>query len=101
MVKKDFDILLATKIFKKLDLYLYFSQKWVYMNETKYMSFLIKDVELFGKKLKIVSTKILIVNLYIMKNIKKLNLSLEMEESTQISTIIKYQKKVLNLFVYQ
>ena len=44
-------------------------------DETKYMSFLIKDDELlkniitFGKKLKIVSKKNSIVNLYTMKNI--------------------------------
>ena len=44
-------------------------------DETKYMSFLIKDEELqenimkFGKKSAIKSKKNLIVNLYIMKNI--------------------------------
>ena len=46
-----------------------------YFDETKYMYFLIKDDKLlekyneFGKKLKIVSKKILIVNQYKLENI--------------------------------
>ena len=46
-----------------------------YFDETKYMSFWIKDDELlknmikFGKRLKILSIKNLIVNQYTMKNI--------------------------------
>ena len=55
----------------------------------------------FGKKLKIISKKNLIVNLCTMKNVEKLKENLIMEKSTQIFTIIKYQKKILNLFVYQ
>ena len=49
-----------------------------YFDETKYMYFLIKDDKLlekyneFGKKLKIVSKKILIVNQYKLENISKL-----------------------------
>ena len=57
-------------------------------NETKYISFLTKDNELienimkFGKKLKIVSKKNLIVNLCTMKNVEKLKEYLIMEKST-------------------
>ena len=32
--KKDLSILLATKMVKKLDLYVYFSQKWVHIEKT-------------------------------------------------------------------
>ena len=39
--------------------------------------------------------------LYTMKTIYKLKLNHMMEKLTQIFTIIKYQKKVFNLFVYQ
>ena len=75
--------------------------------ETKYISFLIKDVELLEKhneiweKIKIVSQNSFVVNQYTMKNIQKLKQNPIMEKSTQLFMIIKYQKKVLNLFVYQ
>ena len=61
MVKRVLNISLTTKMLKKLDLYVYFSQKWGHVKETLMklnMSFLIKDdevLEKFGKKLKIVS----------------------------------------------
>ena len=75
--------------------------------ETKYISFLIKDVELLEKhneiweKIKIVSQNSFVVNQYTMKNIWKLKQNPIMEKSTQLFMIIKYQKKVLNLFAYQ
>ena len=62
----------------KFDLYVYFSQKLAHrrdFDETKYMSFLIKDDELleknkkFERMLKIVSRKNLIVSQYTIKNI--------------------------------
>ena len=34
LVKKDLNILLTTKMLKKLDLYVYFSQNWVYIEKT-------------------------------------------------------------------
>ena len=43
---------MATKMLKKIDLYVYFSQKWVHIektDETKYTSFLINDDELLEK----------------------------------------------------
>ena len=52
MVKKDLNISLATKTLKKLDLYVYFSQKWEHIGETLMklnISFLIKDDELLEK----------------------------------------------------
>ena len=52
MIKKDLNVLFATKILKKIDLYVYFSQKWMHrkdFDETKYMSFLIKNDELLEK----------------------------------------------------
>ena len=55
----------------------------------------------FGKSLKIVSRKNLLVNQYRMKNISKLKYNPMMEKATQIFTIINYQEKVLNKFVYQ
>ena len=75
--------------------------------ETKYISFLIKDVELLEKhneiweKIKIVSQNSFAVNQYTMTNIQKLKQNPIMEKSTQLFMIIKYQNKVLNLFVYQ
>ena len=59
--KKELNILLATKIPKKLNLYVYFSQKQVHTEKTKYVSFLKKGdklLEKYGKKLKIVSKRI-------------------------------------------
>ena len=75
--------------------------------ETKYISFLIKDDELLEKhneiweKIKIVSQNSFAVNQYTMTNIQKLKQNPIMEKSTQLFMIIKYQNKVLNLFVYQ
>ena len=55
--KKDLDISLAIKMLKKLCLYVYFSQKWVhikrYFDETKYISFFMKDDKLLEKYNKI------------------------------------------------
>ena len=34
LVKKDLNISLTTKMLQKLDLYLYFSQKWVHIEKT-------------------------------------------------------------------
>ena len=78
MVKKDLSILLVTKMLKKLNAYVYFLKMTAYrkdFDETKYMSFLIKDHELLKKKqynlgkLRIASKKFLMVNQYKMKNI--------------------------------
>ena len=69
------------------------------------MSYLIKNNESYEKYNKIwkkvqnTIDKNLIVILYTTKNISKLKWNLE--KSTQISTIIKYQKKVLSVFAYQ
>ena len=52
MIKKDLNILYATKMLKKLDLNVYFNQKWVHIektDKTKYMSLFIKDDELLEK----------------------------------------------------
>ena len=49
MVKKDLNTLLATKMLKKLSVYLYFYQKWPHIEKTKYVSFLIKDDKLLEK----------------------------------------------------
>ena len=78
-----------------------------HFHKTKYMFFLIKEDQLlekyneirekFNRRIK----KNLIVNLYIMKNIWKLKDNLTREKPIQIFTIIKDQKKILNLFVYQ
>ena len=53
MSKNGLNISLATKMLRKLSLYVYFYQKMIatrkYFNETKYMSFLIKDDKLLEK----------------------------------------------------
>ena len=52
MILKDLNIALATKILKTLSTYLYFSQKYVHIEEfdkTQYISFLIKYDELSVK----------------------------------------------------
>ena len=53
MVKRDLNISLTTKmIIKKLDLYVYFSQKWEHIKKTLMklnISLLIKDDELLEK----------------------------------------------------
>ena len=73
-------------------------------DRTKCISFLIKDEKLLeniirlGKKSATLSKKNLTVNLYTMKNIQKLKQNIIMDKSTQIFTIIEYQKKALNVF---
>ena len=49
-----------------------------------------------GEKSAITSKQDLIVSLYTIKNILKLKENLIMEKLTQIFTIIKYQKKLVN-----
>ena len=62
--KKDLNILLVAKMLKKLNLYLYFSQKWLHTEKTlmklnTYLfSFLIKDDELLEKYNKICEKEI-------------------------------------------
>ena len=56
-----------------------------------------KHIMKFGKKLATLSKKNVAVNLYAMKNIQKLKENLLMEKSKQIFTIIKYQKKAVNV----
>ena len=60
-----------------------------------------RNIMKFEKMLEIISKKNLIVNIDTMKNIKELKLNLIREKSTQTSVIIKYQKKVPNVFLYQ
>ena len=50
-VKKDFNISMTTQMLEKLDFYVYFSQKWVYIEEILKLNifFLIKSGELFEK----------------------------------------------------
>ena len=47
-VKKDLNTLLATKILKKLEFYVYFSRKWLHIEKT-WWKFEIKDDELLSK----------------------------------------------------
>ena len=75
MVKKDLNIFSATKMIRKIDLFVYFSQKMTAcrkdFDETKFMSFLIEDDELLEKYNKNCGKvrENLIVNQYIIKNI--------------------------------
>ena len=79
MVKKDLNILLVTKILKKIKtLCIFFPRMTAYrkdFDETKYISFLIKDDEFLEKyneiweKVQNILKKKLIVNQYTMKNI--------------------------------
>ena len=82
------------------------SAYWRGFDETKYMSFLIKDDELIERYNEILEK--------VEKSIKKefdselmynekyleAKKNLVMEKSIQVFVIIKYQKKVLSLFVY-
>ena len=75
-------------------------------DETKYMSFLIKD-ELLKKYNKIwkkvkntIDKEFDSAPVYNEKYLKAKIKSIT-KKSTQIFTIIKYQKKILNVFVYQ
>ena len=68
--------------------------------------FLIKDHELLEKyneiwEIKTVSKKEFDSEPVCNEKYLRAKINLIMEKSTQIFTIIKYQKKVLNLFVYQ
>ena len=72
MVKRILNISLATKMLKNRLLCIFLPKMSAYrkdFDETKYMSFYDRKIMKFGKKLKIVSKKISIVNLYTMKNI--------------------------------
>ena len=76
-------------------------------DETKYMSFLIKDDklleshnEIWEKLKKIIKKEFHCEPVYNEKYLKA-KINPIMEKSTQVFPIIKYQKKVLNLFVYQ
>ena len=78
MGKKDLNILLATKIIKNRPLYMFPPKMSAFrkdFDETKYISFLIKDDESLKKynkiwkKLKTSSKKNLLVNQFIMKSI--------------------------------
>ena len=79
MVKKDLNILLVTKILKKIKTLCIFLPKMTAyrkdFDETKYISFLIKDDEFLEKyndiweKVQNILKKKLIVNQYTMKNI--------------------------------
>ena len=79
MIKKDLNILLVTKILKKIKTLCIFLPKMTAyrkdFDETKYISFLIKDDEFLEKyneiweKVQNILKKKLIVNQYTMKNI--------------------------------
>ena len=56
----------------------------------------LENIMKFGEKSAITSKHDLIVSLYTIKNILKLKENLIMEKLTQIFTIIKYQKKLVN-----
>ena len=67
------------------------------------MSFLIKDDELFKNIMKLLKgcqKKFASESVYNEKYLKA-KIKFIIEKPKQISTIIKYQKKVLNVFVYQ
>ena len=76
-------------------------------DESKYISFFIKDHELiekYGNILDKVSNNIkkdLIVNQYTIKNIWKLKLNLMKVKSTQIFMMMDCQKKFFIVFFYQ
>ena len=76
-------------------------------DETKYQNFLINDDELlekyndFWEKVKSSIKKELDSKPVYKKKFRKLKRDLITVKTTQIFTIIKYQKKVLNLFVYK
>ena len=85
------------------------SAYWRDFDETKYISFLIKVDELLEKYNEIwekvnnnskkeFDSKPVCNEKYLKAKIK---INLTMEKPTPIFTIIKYQKKVLSLFVYQ
>ena len=85
------------------------SAYWRDFDETKYISFLIKVDELLEKYNEIwekvnnsskkeFDSKPVCNKKYLKAKIK---INLIMEKPTPIFTIIKYQKKVLSLFVYQ
>ena len=109
--KKAFKYFIGYKDAKKLELYIYFSQKLSGyrkdFHETKYMSFFIKDDQLLEKHNEICekvknSLKKEFNNepVYNEKYLKA-KINPITEKSTQISTTIKYQKMVLNIFAYQ
>ena len=60
-----------------------------------------KNMMKFRKKSAMASKKDLIVNLYTMKNIKKIKRNLMREKPRQLFIVIKHQKKVLSVFVYR
>ena len=74
---------------------------------TKYMSFLIKDDKLLEKyneiweKVKNIIKKEFDSEPVYKEKYLKAKLNTITEKLTQILTIIKYQKRILNLFVYQ
>ena len=93
---------------RKLDICANSFQKWVHIEEILIklnVCFLVKDEKLLEKyneiwkKVRNITKKDFGTNaVYNEKYIKKLKQNLIMEKSTQIFTIIKYQKKALNVF---
>ena len=110
MVKKRFKYFIGYKDAKKIrPLCIFLPKMNAYrknFDETKYMSFLIKDDELlkkynkFWKKVKNTINKEFDNDPVYNEKYLKATKNLIMEKSTQIFTIIKYQKKVLNVFAY-
>ena len=108
--KKGFKYLIGYRDAKIRPLCIFLPKMSAYrrdFDETKYMSFLIKDDELLEKYNEIwekvknsirkeFDSKPVYNEKYLKAKIKSYN-----GKSTQIFTIIKYQEKVLNLFIYQ
>ena len=77
-IQLSFLIFLVTKMLKKINLYVYFSRKWMHIEKTLMklsICFFDKDDKLlentmkFGENVRIVSKKNLTINQYTMKNI--------------------------------
>ena len=109
--KEGFKYFIGYKDAKKIKTLCIFLPKMIAyrenFDETKYTSFLIEDDELLEKyDENWVKVKNSLKNDYYNKPIYnekylKAKIKSKIEKSTQISTAIKYQKKVLNIFAYQ
>ena len=88
------------KVISSRNLVSRFTSIWLWQPKIPFEVSLMNLRMKFRETLEIASKTNLIVNQYTMKNNEKLILNPIMEKSTQIFTMIKYQKKILNLFVY-
>ena len=111
MLKRVLDILLTTKMVKSLNFYVASKNECIAyrrdFDETKYKSFLIKDDELLENYNEIwericnrikkgFDSEPAFNEKYLKTKIKSYG-----EKPTQILTVIKYQKNILNLFVHR